>query len=108
MLNGLRLEKIFKLENKNVIKFGKEIGIITLIYIVHLFLFTSLFLRNLPNFEFIMIFLIFLVEMILIGLVIKEVYDLLLVEESQRDFELDVNRKKYIEKEKKPLPKEVF
>ena len=47
-------------------------------------------------------------ESMLIGLVFKEVYDLLFLEESQRDFELDANRKKYIEKEKKSLPGERF
>ncbi len=108
LLNAIRLEKVFKLENKIVIKFGKTIGIVTLIYIPHLFFFISLFLRNLHNLEIIMIFLIFLMEIMLIGLVFKEVYDLLFVEDSQRDFELDANRKKYIEKEKKPLPEELF
>ena len=108
LLNAIRLEKVFKLENKNIIKFGKTIGIVTLIYIPHLFFFTSLFLRNLHNLEIIMIFLIFLMEIMLIGLVFKEVYDLLFMEESQRDFELDANRKQYIEKEKKPLPGERF
>jgi len=97
LLNALRLEKVFKLENKNVIKFGKKLGIVTLIYIPHLFIFTSLFLRNLNNHEMIMIFLIFIMEIMLIGLVFKEVYDLLFLEEVQRDFELAANRKKYIE-----------
>lgn len=97
-LNAIRLEKVFKLENKNVIKFGKRIGIVTLIYLPHLFFFASLFLRNLHNLEIIMIFLIFLMEIMLISLVFKEVCDLLFLEESQRDFELDANRKKYIEK----------
>ena len=97
LLNALRLEKVFKLENKNVIKFGKRLGIVTLIYIPHLFIFTSLFLRNLNNHEMIMIFLIFIMEIMLIGLVFKEVYDLLFLEEVQRDFELAANRKKYIE-----------
>lgn len=108
LLNAIRIEKIFKLENKNVIKFGKTIGIITLIYIFHLFLFTSLFLRNLFNLGIILIFLIFLIEIILIVFVFKEVYDLLFLEKSQRDFELDANRKKYIDKEKKLLPDELF
>ncbi|MEE9377111.1 MAG: hypothetical protein V3V33_03650 [Candidatus Lokiarchaeia archaeon] len=105
-LNAIRLEKVFKLENKNVIKFGKRLGIVTLIYLPHLFFFASLFLRNLHNLEIIMIFLIFLIEIMLIGLVFKEVYDLLFLEESQRDFELDANRKIYIEREKKRLPGE--
>lgn len=104
--NALRLEKIFKLENKNIIKFGKTIGIVTIFYIPHIFLFVTLFLRDLHNLEIIMIFLILLMELMLIGLVLKEVYDLIFLEESRRDFELEANRKKYIEREKKPLPGE--
>ncbi len=99
--NALRLEKIFKLENKNIIIFGKRIGVITLLYIPHSFLFASLFFRNLHNLEMIMVSLIFLMEIMIIGLVLKEVYDLLFLEETRRDFEIDTNREKYIEKEKK-------
>ncbi|MFW9988525.1 MAG: hypothetical protein ACFFC3_07705 [Candidatus Odinarchaeota archaeon] len=108
LLNAIRLEKIFKLENKNVLKFGKTIGIITLIYTFHLLLLTSLFLRNLQDLGIILIFFIFLVEIILIVFVCKEVYDLLFLEKSQRNFELDANRKKYIDKEKQLLPSELF
>ncbi|MFX0103900.1 MAG: hypothetical protein ACFE75_00210 [Candidatus Hodarchaeota archaeon] len=42
----------------------------------------------------------------LIGLVLKEVYDLLFLDESRRDFELEENRKKYIEREKKLIHSE--
>lgn len=45
-------------------------------------------------------------EAMLIGLVLKETYDLVFLLESRRDFELNENRKKYIDKEKKPLPEE--
>jgi hypothetical protein len=54
-----------------------------------------------------MVFLIILMELLLIGLVLKEVYDILFLTESQRDFELNENRKKYIEREKKPIPGEL-
>jgi len=99
--NVLRLEKIFKLENKNIIKFGKRIGVITLFYIPHSFLFASLFFRDLHNLEMIMISLTLLMEIMMIGLILKEVYDLLFLEESQRDFEIEANRKKYLERGKK-------
>lgn len=101
--NVLRLEKIFSLEIKNIIKFGKRIGIITLFYIPHSFIFASLFFRNLHNLEMIMISLILLMEIMIILLVLKEVYDLLFLEESRRDFEIEANREKYIEREKKSL-----
>ncbi|MFX0132997.1 MAG: hypothetical protein ACFFDN_05055 [Candidatus Hodarchaeota archaeon] len=96
--NVLRLEKIFRLENKNIIKFGKIIGIVTVFYIPHVFILATLFLRDLHNLVLLMIFLIFLMELMLIGLILKEVYDLLFIEEARRDFELETNRKKYIER----------
>ena len=96
---AIRLDKIFKLENKNIIKFGKKIGIITIIYIPHIFIIVSLLFRNLHNLEKIMISLIILIEILLIGLILKEVYDLVFLEESRRDFEIETGRKKYIESE---------
>ncbi|MFX1313685.1 MAG: hypothetical protein ACFFHD_13905 [Promethearchaeota archaeon] len=97
----VKIQKIFKLENKDVIKFGKNIGIVTSLYIPHFFIFTTLFFRNLHNLELLMVILISSIEILLIFVVIKEVYDLVFKDESQRDFELEENRKKYFEKEKK-------
>ncbi|MCK4285434.1 MAG: hypothetical protein KAX18_04495 [Candidatus Lokiarchaeota archaeon] len=79
----------------------------TLLYLPHLFLFTTLFLRELHNLELIMVVLIFIMELTLIGLVLKEVYDLLFIEDTRRNFEIEENRKKYLEKEKGPLPGEI-
>lgn len=104
---ALTIKKIFKLENKNIIKFGKRIGIITAFYIPHFILFTTLIFKDLHNLQMIMVVLIFIMEVMLIGMVLKEVYDLVFLEESQRDFEIEENRKKYLEKEKKPLPGEI-
>ncbi len=103
LLNVLRLERVFKLENKHIINFGKEIGILTIFYIPHFLLFSTLFFRELYNLEIILVFLIFILEALLIGLVLKEVYDLVFLIESQRDFELNENRKKYINREKKSI-----
>ena len=47
-----------------------------------------------------MISLIILMEILLIGVVLKEVYDLVFLEESRRDAEIEEDRKKYIETEK--------
>ena len=105
---ALTLKKIFKLENKNIIKFGKRIGIITAFYIPHFILFTTLIFKDLHNLQTIMVFLIFIMEVMLISMVLKEVYDLVFLEESQRDFEIEENRKKYLEKEKKPLPGDII
>ncbi len=96
LAEALRLEKVFKLEDKHVLKFGKRIGIITIIYTPHFFLIISLFFRGFHDLQVMMIFLIFAMEGLLIGLVYKEVYDLLIQEEAQVKFELDKNRKRYL------------
>ncbi|MFX1314899.1 MAG: hypothetical protein ACFE9T_03485 [Promethearchaeota archaeon] len=102
-----RLEKVFKLENKNIIKYGKRLGIVTLLYIPHLFLFITLFFKQLHNLEIMMVILICIIQVLLISVVLKEVYDLVFLEESRRDFEIEENRKKYLEREKRPLPGEI-
>lgn len=102
------LERTFKLENKNIVKFGKRIGAVTLIYVPHIAAFSSLLFRDLHNLEKIMVILILILETILIVLSLKEVYDLVFLEETRRNFEIEENRKKYIEKEKKPLPGKEF
>ncbi|MFX1391032.1 MAG: hypothetical protein ACFE9Z_13290 [Promethearchaeota archaeon] len=100
-LSALGLENIFKLENKNVIKFGKKVGVITIIYTPHLIILTIFVISiHLHSTVFFIIILIILIESILIILVFKEVYDLVLMEDSRRNFEIEANRKKYIEKEK--------
>lgn len=104
----INLEKVFRLETKNIKRFGKRIGIITLLYLPHLFLISSLFFRDLHNLELMMVFLIVIMELTLIVLVLKEVYDLLFLEETRRNFEIEENRKKYLEKEDRNLPEERF
>lgn len=103
-----KLERTFKLENKNIVKLGKRIGGITLIYVPHIAVFSLLLFRDLHNLEKIMVILILILEALLIALLLKEVYDLVFLEETRRNFEIEENRKKYIEKEKKPLPGEEF
>lgn len=98
MIEALRLNKIFKLDDKYIINFGKRIGIVSLIYIPHIFLISSLFLRDLHNLQIMMTSLIIIIEVILLGVVFKEVYDLIFREEAERVFELKKNRKLYLEK----------
>ena len=99
LIEALRLEKIYKLEDKHIIKFGKRIGIITIFYISHFFLMGSLLFRELNNLQNMMIILIMLLEVCLFGVILKEVYDLVFLEESQRKLELDKNRRTYIKRE---------
>lgn len=106
--NAIRLEYIFRLENKIIIKFGKVIGIATSIYLPHAVIFATLFFKNLHNLVMIMVTLIILMEITLIALVFKEVYDLVFLEETRRNFEIEAERKKYLEREKKPIPGDKF
>ena len=76
----------------------------TLFYIPHFFVFMTLLIIDLHNLEKLIVFLIIFIEALLIGLILKEVYDLVFLMESKRDFELQKNRQRYIEKEKRPIP----
>ncbi|MFX1492932.1 MAG: hypothetical protein ACFFBZ_01480 [Promethearchaeota archaeon] len=98
LIEALRLNKTFKLDDKYIINFGKRIGIISLIYIPHIFLLSSLLLRNLHNLQIMMTSLIIFIEAILLGVVFKEVYDLIFKEEAEKVFELKKNRKLYFDK----------
>jgi len=100
LIEALRLEKIYKLEDKHIIKFGKRIGIITIFYISHFFLMGSLLFRELNNLQNMIIILIMLLEVCLFGVILKEVYDLVFLEKSQRKLELDKNRRTYIKRER--------
>ena len=58
MFQAVKLENKFRLENKEIIKFAKRLGLITLLYIPHLFFVISLFLKQLNKIEILMILLI--------------------------------------------------
>ncbi len=94
--NVIKMEKILRLETKNIIRFIKNIGIVTLIYLPHVSIFTILIFIDLHNLETLMISLIVLMEIIMIGVVLKEVYDINFQEESRRDTKIEIDRKKYI------------
>jgi len=98
MIEALRLNKIFKLDNRYIINFGKRIGIVSLIYIPQIFLVSSLLFRDLHNLQIMMTSLIIFIEALLLGVVFKEVYDLIFKEEAERKFELKKNRKLYFER----------
>ena len=95
---ALRLNKIFKLDDKTIMKFGKRIGIISLIYIPNLILSVLLVFRDLHNLQILMTTLIIFIEILLLGVIFKEVYDLIFKEETERKFELEKNRKIYFHK----------
>lgn len=97
IIEALKLEKVFKLEDKHVVKFGKRIGIVSLIYLPLYFTFFSLLFLNLHELQVMMVYLNLIIESLLLGVVFKEVYDLLFITEAERKFELEKNRKLYLE-----------
>ena len=99
---ALRLNKIFKLEDKHIFKFGRRIAIVTIFYSPHFFILISLFFNNLNTLHLMMVFMIFILEAILLGLVFKEVYDLLFVSEAEAKREIQKNRQLYLERRGKP------
>lgn len=101
LLEGFRLDKVFRLEEKYIIKFGKRIGIITLLYLPHLFIFLILLTMDLHNLQLIMVYLILFIETLIIGVNFKEAYDLIFKEEAEKKLELDKNRKLYFDKQGK-------
>jgi len=97
IIEALRLEKVFKLEDKHIIKFGKRIGIVSLVYLPLYFTFFSLLFIDLHELQVMMVYLNLIIETLLLGVVFKEVYDLLFITEAERKFELEKNRKLYLE-----------
>jgi len=97
ILEGIHLKDVFKLEDKNIIKFGKRLGIITMIYFPNLLLFFSLLFKEQNNLQLLMIYLLLIIKVFLLGIIFKEVYDLVLKNPSDRKFELEKNRKLYFE-----------
>lgn len=98
LIEANKFEKVFKLEEKNIRNFGRRIGIVSLLYLPHIFIFSSLLLLDLHNLQVMMIWLNLIIESLLIGIVLKEVYDLLFKEEVERKFEIDQDRKLYLDR----------
>jgi hypothetical protein len=98
LVEAFKFEKVFKLEEKHIRKFGIRIGIVSLFYLPHIFIFSSLLLLDLHNLQVMMIWLTLIIEAILLGILFKEIYDLLFRNESDRKFEIDKNRKLYLER----------
>lgn len=100
LIEAIRLEKLYKLEEKYLIRFGKRIGIITIIYSIHSIFFISLLFRNLPEIQTMMTIIILPIELCLISTVFKEVFDLLFIGQSQLKMDLEKNRRLYLTREK--------
>jgi hypothetical protein len=97
IIEALRLEKVFKLEDKHVFKFGKRIGIVSLVYSPLYLIFFSLLFLDLHELQVMIVYLNLIINTMLLGVVFKEIYDLLFITEAERKFELEKNRKLYLE-----------
>ena len=98
LVEGLKFEKVFRLEEKHIRKFGKRIGIVSVLYSPHFFFLCSLLFLDLHNLQIMMIWVIIIIEILLLGILIKEIYDLLFKEETERKYEIEQNRKMYFER----------
>ena len=98
LIEAIRFEKIYKLEEKHIRRFGIRIGIVSLLYLPHIFLFFTLLLLNLHNLQVMMIWLSLIIQGLLLGLLFKETYDLLLKREDERKFEINQNRELFLER----------
>ncbi len=92
---GLKTKSVFKLELKNILRFVKLLGFINIIFTPHLFFMLFLFTKELQNLLILIVLLNIIMEMILIGLVYKEIIDLFFKEESEVKFEVEKNQKLY-------------
>ena len=98
LLEALKFEKVFRLEDKFIRNFGIRIGIVSLLYLPHIFIFSLLLLLDLHNLQVMMIWLSLVIESLLLGILYKEIYDLLFKDEAERKLEIDQNRKIYLER----------
>jgi Na+-driven multidrug efflux pump len=98
LIEAFNLERVFRLEEKYIRNFGIRIAVVSLLYLPHIFVFISLLLLHLHNLQVMMVWLILIIETLLLGILFKEIYDLLFKDEIERKFEIDQNRKSYLER----------
>ncbi|MFO8018257.1 MAG: hypothetical protein R6U96_06445 [Promethearchaeia archaeon] len=95
LFEAFQFKKAFPLKDVFLEKVAKRCGLVSVFYLFHLILVLSLFFLGLHNLEVLMVFLLTLMETFLLGLVFKEVYDLLYQPERFRRDELRNNRHRY-------------
>jgi len=95
---GLKTKSVFKLELKNILRFVKILGFINVIFTPHLFFMLFLFTKEIHDLLFLIVIMNIFIELILIGLVYKEIIDLFFKQESEVKFEVEKNQKLYFDK----------
>jgi len=96
LVEALRVKKIFKLELVYIIKYTKILAILVLIYLPHLGFLIFFLLLEMALLEKLISFVLFLFELLLIYTVLRQVYDILFVEEDKRNANIKKNRNKYL------------
>ena len=96
-LFGLKTKSVFRLELKNILRFMKILGIINIIFTSHLVFMLFLFTIEFQDLVYLMALLNLFMELILIGLVYKEIIDVFFRQESEVKFEIEKNQKLYFE-----------
>ena len=92
---GLKTKSVFKLELKNILRFVKILGFINVIFTPHLFFMLFLFTKEFQDLQLLIVMLNIFMEIILMGLVYKEIIDLFFRQESEVKFEVEKNQKLY-------------
>lgn len=96
-LFGFKTKSVFRLELKNILRFMKILGFINFFFTSHLIFMFILFTKEFQEILYLMVILNILMELILIGLVYKEIFDVFFKQESEVKFEIEKNQKLYFE-----------
>ena len=92
-----KFKSLYILEDDQIVKYGRRIGIISLLHLVHFFIFFSLLFMGFHDLQVMMISLVLIIQALLIGLLLKQAYDLVLRNEIDRKFENKEIRKFYFD-----------
>ncbi len=95
LIEASLFNKVMRLEDKQLIRYGKRIGVISCFYLPHVAALITFAFQQIHGLEKMMLVLIILMELLLIGLVFKQVHDLVFKDQIEREYELEKNRKRY-------------
>ena len=92
-----KFKRLYTLEDDEIVKYGRKIGIVSLLHLIHFIVFFSLLFMGFHELQVMMISLVLIVQVLLIGLLLKQAYDLVLRNEIDRNFENKEIRKFYFD-----------
>jgi len=94
IVESLRIKKFVNSEDHYIVNFGRRIGIVALIFIPHIIYFISLIIGELNGILKIACALLVFFELVLIGLIGKEIYDLFILKERRSYYNRNKNYRK--------------